>query len=89
MKRIIYNNKMYKYDDTSNLSLLDFLIEHKEAVNFNCKDGFCGVCCCKLKKGSVYEKESIAFKNDDEILMCCSFPISDIEISTFKSKNKC
>ncbi|MCF2947019.1 class I ribonucleotide reductase maintenance protein YfaE [Paraglaciecola aquimarina] len=57
-------------------------IERKEVeVQSHCRDGFCGACRCKLKSGQVeYKVDPLAFINDDEILTCCTIPITNIEI---------
>lgn len=50
-------------------------------VNYNCREGFCGVCRTKLITGTVeYHIEPLAFIDDDEILSCCTRPTSDITI---------
>lgn len=68
-----------------------FLDEDKTILNtlekadieshFHCRDGFCGACRCTLKKGTVaYHEYPLAFVGDNEILTCCAYPTSDIEI---------
>lgn len=50
-------------------------------LEFHCREGFCGVCRTKLLSGSVeYTVDPLAFIEDDEILICCSKPIGDIEL---------
>jgi ferredoxin len=61
------------------------ILESLEARNiqatFHCRDGFCGACRCKLLSGEVdYTVDPLAFIDDDEILPCCSVPLSDITI---------
>lgn len=81
MLKIEFNNNVYEYDPTSGQTILEFLKEQKENVRFQCQDGYCGVCRCKMKKGKVKEiQESIGFKNNDEILPCISIPDTDITI---------
>lgn len=47
--------------------------------HYHCRDGYCGACRCKLLKGKVhYTVEPLAFVSDDEILTCCSQPLTDI-----------
>lgn len=52
-------------------------------LEFHCREGFCGVCRTKLLSGKVdYTLDPLAFIEDDEILICCSKPIGDIELKT-------
>lgn len=49
--------------------------------HFHCRDGFCGVCRCKLVSGDVkYNNEPLAFIRQGEILTCASQPITDVEL---------
>jgi ferredoxin len=62
-------------------SVLETLERQNIEVNYNCREGFCGVCRTKLLSGSVdYRIEPLAFIDDDEILSCCTVPTSDISI---------
>ncbi|EGM77723.1 ferredoxin [Rheinheimera sp. A13L] len=62
-------------------TLLDALEAQKQQVNYQCREGYCGACRCKLLSGSVsYINEPLAFVRKGEILPCCSIPITDIEI---------
>jgi len=47
---------------------------------FQCRDGVCGFCRCKLIEGEVKQHASLAMVENDEILACCSVPTSDIEV---------
>lgn len=65
-------------------SLLEHLMKKQIQVEYQCKEGYCGSCRCKLKTGKVKQiKDSIAFVQKDEILLCCSKPETDIEIDLF------
>lgn len=62
-------------------TVLDALERNGIEVQFNCREGFCGVCRTKLLTGNVeYLVDPLAFIDDDEILSCCTTPKSDIEI---------
>jgi ferredoxin len=62
-------------------TILETLERAKVEANYNCREGFCGVCRTKLLSGSVeYKVEPLAFIDDDEILTCCSTPTSDIKL---------
>lgn len=40
---------------------------------FQCRNGFCGACKARLKKGSAhYATPPLAYCDDDEVLMCCA-----------------
>lgn len=62
-------------------TILESLEEAQIEVHFHCREGFCGACRTKLKKGEVqYRSEPLAYIDDDEILPCCCSPTSHIEI---------
>ncbi len=62
-------------------TLLDALEAQQLQVNYQCREGYCGACRCKLLSGTVsYINEPLAFVRKGEILPCCSIPITDIEI---------
>lgn len=61
--------------------LLDFLEKNNVPVQFNCREGFCGACRCKLVSGSVsYLYEPLAFVRNGEVLTCCSVALTDLEL---------
>lgn len=47
---------------------------------YQCRNGMCGACRCKLQTGAVDQQDSMAFVGQNEILSCCSVPKSDINI---------
>lgn len=50
-------------------------------VHYHCREGYCGACRTKLKKGTVhYTVDPLAFIDDDEILPCCCIPTTDVEL---------
>ena len=62
-------------------TILNALDREQIESHYHCRDGYCGACRCKLKKGKVqYHQEPLAFIRDGDILTCCAMPISDIEI---------
>lgn len=76
---ITISNKVVKSNDLE--SILETLERVGMSVNYNCREGFCGVCRTKLLSGSVdYRIEPLAFIDDDEILTCCTVPTSNITI---------
>ncbi|QBL09401.1 2Fe-2S ferredoxin-like protein [Rheinheimera sp. D18] len=67
--------------DGSERTLLNALEQQKLQVNFNCREGYCGACRCKLLSGEIsYINEPLAFVRKNEFLPCCSIPLTDIEI---------
>lgn len=62
-------------------TILDTLERENIDADYNCREGFCGVCRTKLVSGSIdYKVDPLAFIDDDEILTCCTVPTSNIEI---------
>ncbi len=47
---------------------------------FQCRDGVCGFCRCRLVGGNVKQFDALALTEPDEILTCCSVPTSDVEL---------
>lgn len=65
-------------------NLLIALEESNIEVHYHCREGYCGACRTKIKKGAVeYTTDPLAFIDDDEILPCCCIPISDIDIELY------
>jgi ferredoxin len=66
---------------SSKETILEDLEENKITIEYHCREGFCGACRCKLISGEVdYTLDPLAFIDDDEILPCCTVPLSDITI---------
>ncbi|WP_407073145.1 class I ribonucleotide reductase maintenance protein YfaE [Rosenbergiella australiborealis] len=62
-------------------NLLQTLEHHQLAVEYQCREGYCGSCRVKLCKGRVsYASQPLAFIQQGEILPCCCLPDGDIEI---------
>jgi ferredoxin len=63
------------------LSVLEGLESQKIQVEYQCRQGFCGLCQVKLLDGEVkYTTKPIAYTNENTILPCCCKPASDIVI---------
>lgn len=63
------------------LTLLESIEVQEIPVQFHCREGFCGACRTKLIKGEVeYPNFPLAYIDDDEILPCCCYPLTDLEI---------
>ncbi len=62
-------------------TLLESLEAQDVDVHFQCREGYCGSCRAKLLKGEIHQvNEPLAWLNDDEILLCCSIPRSNIKL---------
>lgn len=62
-------------------NILNTLERENIESHFHCRDGFCGACRCSLKKGTVdYSQYPLAYIGENEILTCCAYPTSNIEI---------
>ena len=65
-----------------NKTLLESIEGQKIEIQSHCRDGYCGACRTKLLKGQVeYQTDPLAFIDDNEILPCCCYPISSIQIA--------
>jgi ferredoxin len=62
-------------------SVLESLERSGVSVENHCRGGYCGACRVKKTKGEVeYFDEPIGYMEDDEVLVCCSKPRTDIVI---------
>ena len=76
----VKDHSAIRFDGTES-TLLRTLELHQFAVSFQCREGYCGACRCKLIAGEVrYINEPLAFVRQGEFLPCCSVPLTDIEI---------
>ncbi|HIF9176347.1 TPA: class I ribonucleotide reductase maintenance protein YfaE [Photobacterium damselae] len=63
------------------LSILESLENNGVKAEFQCRDGYCGACRCKLLAGEVsYFKDTLAFVGQDEVLICSAKPVTDITL---------
>lgn len=75
-------NGTFEVPFTSEKTILEALENHTIDVHYQCRDGFCGACRCKISDASkiAYKVDPLAYIDDDEFLPCCSIPLSDIDI---------
>ncbi|KKO46481.1 2Fe-2S ferredoxin [Arsukibacterium ikkense] len=67
--------------DGSQPSILHSLEQQLPDISYQCREGYCGACRCKLLSGSIqYLHEPLAFVRQGEFLPCCSVPLTDIHI---------
>ncbi|GAK84561.1 ferredoxin [Vibrio ponticus] len=72
-------------------TLLETMEQAGLEVEYNCRDGHCGACRCKLKSGDVeYVGFAMAYTQADEILPCITRAKSDVELEdvVYKLKEK-
>ena len=80
MVKVVVKN-LLSLEFSTERTLLEALEAKQQPVNYQCREGYCGACRCKLLAGSVsYINEPLAFVRKGEILPCCSVPLTDIEI---------
>lgn len=76
---LIYSKTTLEFNNET--SLLDHLEKNNIHHEYQCRNGYCGSCRVKIKKGKVsYKDAPLAFIQPDEILLCCCHVESDIEI---------
>lgn len=79
-KKIIVEGQEIAFLDQDK-NILNTLERENIESHYHCRDGFCGVCRCKLVQGEVeYPMSPLAYIGEGEILTCCSVPITNIEI---------
>ena len=62
-------------------TLLEGLERTGHAVEYQCRNGFCGSCRIRLISGSIsYTETPLAFVAPDEILPCCCTVTEDITV---------
>lgn len=64
---------------SSDESLLDGLLRTGHQIEYQCRNGYCGACRCKLVSGEVsYPTLPLAFIPAGEVLTCCGKPESTL-----------
>ncbi|WP_162046253.1 class I ribonucleotide reductase maintenance protein YfaE [Vibrio taketomensis] len=90
MARVKINGLTTIVSNSSN-TLLESLENAGVEVEYNCRDGHCGACRCKLKSGEVeYVGFAMAYTQADEILPCITRAKTDVELEglVYKLKEK-
>jgi ferredoxin len=83
-RSISYNGKVLDepFDSTAFKTTLDYLKHQGVDVQYQCLEGYCGACRCKLIEGEVdYPIYPMAVIRDGEVLTCCSVPLSDLKMA--------
>ncbi|NGN97780.1 2Fe-2S iron-sulfur cluster binding domain-containing protein [Grimontia sp. S25] len=60
--------------------LLEQLEQAGLQPEFQCRNGVCGACRCKLDKGNVAQDDAMAYLAAGEILTCRSTPSEDVSL---------
>lgn len=77
-------DKTTRFSFDQDESLLIAMEKQNIDVHYHCREGFCGACRTKLVSGQVeYKVDPLACIEDDEILVCCCVPLTDIEVETY------
>ena len=85
---IKYNNNIIQYENNKHiLSILSIIRKKFKHHHYQCCNGICGTCKCKIIQGKhliYYIKNPLGFIKENEILPCISFmnPNSFIELET-------
>lgn len=67
--------------DGSRRTILEVIEQQQPDINYQCREGYCGACRCKLITGTIqYLNEPLAFVRQGEFLPCCSIPLTNIDI---------
>ena len=80
------NNHSIDYECHENDSILESGLRNGLSMQYMCQNGTCGECSAKLIKGEVVQFKHHDFvlssnqKQNNEFLMCCNSPISNIDI---------
>ncbi|MDC0534572.1 2Fe-2S iron-sulfur cluster-binding protein [Francisellaceae bacterium] len=60
-------------------NVLENILLDKKEIRFQCKNGFCGNCRCKLISGEIcYQKPKIGNTQSDEILVCIAKALDNL-----------
>lgn len=71
----------YNVPSSGKSSILEALEIAKIECHAHCREGFCGACRTKISSGDyVYFIDPLAWCDDDELLICCSRQLTDIEV---------
>lgn len=87
MSLIVTNNAQFLLAEEENL--LDALEHTGHEVEYQCREGYCGSCRTKIRKGLdnvEYSSLPLAFVAPDEILPCCCKVTGQIEIDCTQEK---
>ena len=74
-----------EFNEAEDITILGHLEKRDAEIYYRCGAAHCGVCRLKLLEGEVrYIRRPLAFAREGEFFPCCSVPLSDIRIETYK-----
>ena len=59
-------------------TLLDGLQRTGHAVEYQCREGYCGSCRVRVQGEFTYVRTPLAFAMPGEVIACCAIPKTDI-----------
>ncbi|ASI96678.1 MULTISPECIES: class I ribonucleotide reductase maintenance protein YfaE [Vibrio] len=75
-------NKLVSIESNPSNTILETMEQAGLLPEYNCRDGHCGACRCKLESGEVeYVGFAMAYIQPDEILPCICKAKSDLSLS--------
>jgi ferredoxin len=80
MSRLTIKVNGQEVHGNSRESLLTQLENAGIQPEYQCRNGMCGACRCKLKSGAVDQQDAMAFVGSNEILACRSTPKANVDI---------
>ncbi len=80
MSRLTIKVNGQEVHGNSRESLLTQLENAGIQPEYQCRNGMCGACRCKLKSGAVDQQDAMAFVGSNEILTCRSTPKANVDI---------
>lgn len=79
MAKIFFAGKVI--EQGKHATVLEAILSANIAYEYQCRDGFCGSCRCRLRQGEIaYIKPTLAFVQPDEMLPCCAVALTDIYV---------
>lgn len=75
-------NKLVSIGSNPSNTILETMEQAGLLPEYNCRDGHCGACRCKLESGEIeYVGFKMAYTEDEEILPCISKAKSSLSLS--------
>ncbi|CAM3580225.1 class I ribonucleotide reductase maintenance protein YfaE [Parendozoicomonas haliclonae] len=82
MANIVKIQDGYSFLPRAEATLLEALESENIAMEYQCRQGYCGCCQIKLIDGDVeYQEEPLAFVQEGHILPCCCKANSDVTVA--------
>ncbi|MCW8327355.1 class I ribonucleotide reductase maintenance protein YfaE [Photobacterium sp. SDRW27] len=80
MSRVTIKVNGVEVHGNSREPLLNQLEQAGFQPEYQCRNGMCGACRCKLKAGAIAQSDAMAFVAPNEVLACCSVPKTHVEV---------